>query len=202
MVRAILEGRKTQTRRVIKPQAETYCTKCKEDISICSCTFGECENGEDAVTEAEKCTRTKKHIPENCPYGIPGDRLWVRETFYSDVTQSEYEDAFGGSGVFYKATEISPDIFYWKPSIHMPRWASRILLEVTNVRVQRVQDITYEAIKSEGWKKAGHIDNDEVHRDAAKDWWMDTWNSINEAKGFGWEANPRVWVVEFKRLTP
>ncbi len=160
-----------------------------------------------------------------CPYGKPGDRLWVRETFsiesnrWADDPYSpphkdgrptqRYEDDKWDQP-HYKATDVEPELWYddrdspgcrWKPSIHMPRWASRILLEITDVRVERLQDITYEQATAEG-----------VHRGPLREWcasdeggachkypvpaFRDLWQSV----GGNWDANPWVWVVGFKRL--
>jgi hypothetical protein len=128
MVRAILEGRKTQTRRVIKPQP----------------------------TEPANTPWLKNGWlePSRCPHGQPGDRLWVKETFFDN---RKYEAAVGfkigvAQDYDYKADhEVAPDSkVKWIPSIFMPRWASRITLEITDMRVQRVQDISEEDAKAEG----------------------------------------------------
>ena len=119
--------------------------------------------------------------------------------------------------VFYKATEpvgesTPGDSLKWKPSIHMPRWASRITLEITNVRVEQMQDISEEDAKAEGivpivckhpnpvlpsacedCRNTGYIDPPEQG-------FMELWNSLNEKRGFGWSKNPWVWVIEFKRI--
>ncbi len=132
MVRAILDGRKTQTRRVIK----------------------------------EKLMRGEGAHVNNCPYGKPGDRLWVRETwqgplFYDEIPEDWNSDKYKTPEYcYYKASGDSCDftdsddnfVERWSPSIHMPRWASRILLEVTNVRVERLHDISEEDAIAEGLK--------------------------------------------------
>jgi hypothetical protein len=140
MVRAILDGRKTQTRRVIK----------------------------------EKLMRGEGAHVNNCQYGKPGDRLWVRETFcYHDYLARYLYKADGVTGV------------KWKPSIFMPRIASRIMLEITGIRVERLQDISEEDAIAEGWPKSS-------------DWYRSLWESIN---GQGsWVLNPWVWVIEFMVL--
>jgi hypothetical protein len=88
----------------------------------------------------------------------------------------------------------------WRPSIHMPRWASRINLEVTNIRVEMVQDIPDGDISEEGIRcPIGYLDYPEL-TDMAENSFRDLWNSINKKRGFGWDENPWVWVVEFRRV--
>lgn len=188
MVRAILAGQKTQTRRAVKPQAITP----------------------SLLTEgAWKDASTGK--PVRCPYGEPGDRLWVREAFahyYHDNSEPPFRSP---DDVAYKADEFKPDEYVygtWKPSIHMPRWASRILLEIVSVRVERLQDISESDCWEEGIEEVMH-DFDELGQaqmakrlgcciDDAKPLYAQLWESINGAGS--WDANPWVWVVEFKRV--
>lgn len=187
MVRAVLEGRKTQTRRVVKPQPKYRpfrIENIREDQK--HVWFNEDRGYPKHSDKMFSKTWT-------CPYGKPGDRLWVRETF-------KYLDYPENTKVGYAA---SPDqtcrvgsfilIGNWRPSIHMPRWASRITLEITDVRVERVQSISgidaiAEGIESVCGKGADVSD------------FSDLWDSINEKRGYGWEENPWVWVVEFKRI--
>lgn len=173
MVRAILEGRKTMTRRVIKPQPA----------------------GEWAAPGKTAC-----------PYGQPGDRLWVRETWRK--TNWTDEPNRGEWRVFWRATEKedSRNNGLWRPSIHMPRWASRILLEVVSVRVERVQDISEEDARAEGveWQNerpcwVNYLDREDWSP-TARDSFRTLWDSINAKRGYGWDANPWVWVVEFKKI--
>lgn len=198
MVRAILEGRKTQTRRPLKAQPQRKAGPMSVDG-----WFGFEIDGK----------------PVNCPYGIPGDRLWVRETFLPDPPidgsepwtnneMSEVEwDGHGGPLKFvpkefqspehciYKTDEKwSPFNLRWRPSIHMPRWASRIALEVVNVRVERLQEISVSNILAEGVYAVRGWDTTDVI--LAR--WEELWDSIYADKGTGWETNPWVWVVEFK----
>jgi len=185
MVRAILDGSKTQTRRVVKhsgdmefdPQDPHYGPYWLAYVAG------------DAMGEDVKV---------RCPYGTPGDRLWVRETFAQGV-----EGCPGG--ISYRADHFDPKgdgpahPMKWRPSIFMPRIASRILLEITDVRVQQLQEISADDCRAEGhpadWSRSP---DPEVHNDAARDWYMDLWQSINGSDS--WHANPWVWAITFRRL--
>lgn len=175
MVRAILAGRKTQTRRVIKPQLERMQTSG-------GVLFGWLDD--------------HWHGFKN-PYGWPGNRLWVRETW------SEHPD---GDGIIYRASDPGWDDektgLRWHPSIHMPRWASRITLEVTRVWVERIQKISLEDVKAEGI--GAFIFAKGVLSETPPDprWkFIELWDSINAKRGYGWGINPWVWEIEFKRTT-
>lgn len=160
MVRATLADRKTQTRRVITER------------------YQQCLSPED---EPEA-------FLEFCPYGQPGDRLWVRETwcYVGEVVPEPIE-------CIYKATD--PDWQGgWTPSIFMPRWASRITLEVVSVRVERVQNISEEDAKAEGvipLEPRTGLYRCEFER---------VWDSINARRGYSWDSNPFVWCVSFRRI--
>jgi hypothetical protein len=193
MVRAILKGRKTQTRRVVK-------------MRVCGGRMIEAPADDDAAWV--------QRVAHN-PYGEPGDRLWVRETFCIESSKEvAYEPPFTDGrpirhhddehwGAWwqqphYRATDPVPELeigtgepgVKWRPSIYMPRWASRITLEIRAVRVERLQDITPADAISEGCPGGEHGD-----RYAAIDQYRALWESIN---GLGsWDANPWVWVVEF-----
>lgn len=187
MVRAILEGRKTQTRRVIKPQPSGDVGAWPYD-----------DHRENWLV---------------CPYGSQECRLWVRETWRPFVLGSRFNQEvdieYRADGQKILHHPISSEKLEkweggfsdcsWKPSIHMPRWASRITLEITDVRVERVQDITDADAVAEG------IDPEEDKYDGhqvPKVNFSFLWDSINEKRGFGWDANPWVWVVEFKKVKP
>ncbi len=184
MVRALLDGRKTQTRRVAKLNASGR-VKLPGSPSNWHC------EDPDAVLA--------------CPYGQPGDRLWVRESFNWSTDElllpSEPHHhcperaAWAAQNVVWRADGKRTHPEYgkalWLPSIHMPRWASRILLEITNVRVERVQEISVADAKAEG-----------VCGLSARAEFLMLWESINAKRGFGWDANPWVWVVEFRRIKP
>ena len=176
MVRAVLAGTKTQTRRVVKAA---------RDPNIgCWMTPGEIALDSQTVQE---------HIS---PYGKPGDRLWVRETF---CDAGEPPDPTKGRRYYYRADYAGQPFGAnaygrWKPSIHMPRAASRITLKITGVRVERLQDISEADAAAEG--VAAKVTNDCSY--SAREAFVALWESING--GGSWDANPWVWCVEFKRL--
>ena len=194
MVCAILEGRKTQTRRAIVPTiTETHCSK--------ECA---CGGPSDWVWKSHRSPHVQQ-LAKFCPYGAPGDRLWVRETCLPDPPRDgSWDDCMYDGDQLYRNLSVIPEnyrhpehVIYraawtgddlrWLPSIHMPRWASRITLEVADVRVQRVQEISEGDCLAEGC--------------GAKDRrvFAELWDSINAKRGFGWEANPWVWAITFRR---
>ena len=167
-VRAIREGRKTQTRRIFKFRETNQPPACPDKFD-------------------------PKAVTQPCPYGTDGDRLWVRETFFHEP--EEYDYVSGRVRLkpvsLYRADGYGDWIGKWTPSIHMPRWASRIDLEVVSVRVERLNEITPSDCRAEGQPSAN--------------------NDIGVRYGFGqqweadngpgsWDANPWVWVVEFRRV--
>ena len=203
MVRAILDGRKTCTRRVIKPQWEE-CPHCRY------------VHNEFLYDEFEKviyCAR--------CGYPLDEDRavpcqeediLYVRETWQYLYELDGNEQVIEDTGkYYYAATDTIPFDTYvdengvkhdhapWKPSIHMPKKAARIWLKVTDVRVERLQDITADGIRNEGLPSmAVHVGDMDV---ALKEW-ETLWNSTikkSDIDRYGWQANPWVWVIEFER---
>lgn len=199
MVNAILDGRKSQTRRVIRPQPEV-----KMD-------------GE-AFPDGSGGYTWEPVLPSWCrwPFQI-GDYLWVREACRAEELGDDTENP-GLDGVRYRADNAFIPIENsresserwmqlhayggngcWVPSIHMPRWASRITLEITGIRVERVQEISADDIPAEGTPDTPHDSGCLV---AERQSFVDFWNSINAKRGFGWDANPWVWVVEFKLVQP
>lgn len=179
MVRAILAGTKTQTRRALRPG-----------------TWWTAEHG--VIRMAPAGLACTGFAPVACPYGAPGDRLWVRETW-------KLATPLMGTGLwpFYRATAHKWDVEGkgWKPSIHMPRKYSRITLEVTNVRVEQLQDISDSDALAEGIVEThdGYGLPDGSHFNAAdpRDSYFSLWEAINGVGSV--EANPWVWVVEFRR---
>jgi len=204
MVRAILDGSKTQTRRVVKQD--------RDGLLDCRPT--------PAWDAFWKCVA--------CPYGQPGDRLWVRETWnvthHSQLAPGENiaksaEDCVRDNngfmpscaeGVVYAADGVTSHPVHgkarWRPSIHMPRWASRILLEIVSVRVERLQDISEDDARAEGIEyserfggycvgMAEHYNSHDPRLSYAS-----LWESINGPDS--WSANPWVWVIAFRRIEP
>lgn len=188
MVQAILSERKTCTRRVIKDAV-------KENQEINKNGKGEFE----LYDITSRCSIPKGKIYKP-PYQ-PGDILYVRETWCDD---RQFTHASTAGRYFYKASENGK--FKWKPSIHMPKEIARIWLKVTDVRVERLQDIDENGAESEGaMDNRGfiHSPDDEYDRiHTAKEHFIEIWNSTikkSELDKYGWSANPWVWVIEFER---
>ncbi len=160
MVKAILEGRKTQTRRVVKPQPSA-------GVRFSPFVPGQVEDGHGAEMR--------------CPYAV--DRLWVRETwgYWGSIQTPEW--------VIYREDGDKAGM-RWMSPIFMPRWASRITLEVVSVRVERLQEISDSDARAEG-----------VLCDLnCRRPFVNLWDFINAERGYGWDANPWVWVIDFERI--
>jgi hypothetical protein len=227
MVKAILDGHKTMTRRVAKPQPESKYSNGQWYPDRYNHTDDWCFWGKRGTDVSNKCG-----LPLfKCPYGQVGDRLWCKETFayFGFVHQGDsifihYKASYnqnGGERLLHipesaKRPECS---LKWRPSISMPRWASRITLEITNIRVERLQEITREDIWREGITESIVKCYDGKH--GYEDWhtpFKELWDSINAkprpytweddngwvhkdvAPAYSWESNPWVWVIEFKRV--
>lgn len=188
MVRAILEGRKTQTRRAMKPQPNPkFLARGVVDV-VPQWPL------QDGVRwfMADGCSELI-----SCPHGRPGTRLWLRETW----TKSEHL-----GDIFYKATHRFKVQIPWRPSIFMPRWASRITLEVEQVRVERLQDISPADCAAGGISQGsdgswlgpldGVLDFPYAHAHEA---YRGLWDSIN-GKKHPWKSNPFVWAITFKKV--
>lgn len=205
MVRALLAGTKTQTRRVIQAPARNM-------QRAGMCVIKSRETGHPWYGDHVWSMRgsmgvwgdyTDEQFRSLCPYGLPGDRLWVRE-------------AWGplAGGVTYRATAFTecPDGARWRPSIHMPRWASRLTLEVTDVRVERLQSISEDDARAEGVTPFGAgVGGDQRVPGRRDDVTQATsphvvafaslWDSINgERSGCSWGDDPWVWAVSFRRV--
>ncbi|EKI3092227.1 hypothetical protein MLV26_20725 [Escherichia coli] len=175
MVRAILGGNKTQTRRIVEEKFYGW------------------------AVAAEL-------LAKHCPYGQPGDRIWVRETYRvhgkaTDVATLVYRASVRNSWTEQThrvPVEVcnKPVSEKWTPSIHMPRWASRILLEITDVRVERLHDMSEADAKAEGATPATYkiTPSEAVYRVGFGDIWRSIYGQDN------WLSNPLVWVIEFKRI--
>ena len=202
MVKAILDGRKTMTRRVVKDTCPF----------VTGAYFDEETERWYWTTRAERDRLPTDLCLGKCPYGQPGERLWVRESFWAVEVEDQgignqflvYDEEFVGSNP--KPKELRPTLHLlaqplrWghHPSIHMPRWASRITLEITAVRVERVQDISEEDAVSEGVAFCNHgVEHDGRHYRCG---FRALWDSINAKRGYGWENNPFVWAISFRRL--
>ena len=188
MIQAVLDNRKTMTRRVIKINGCPI-TSPKESLELTK----------EGLIYHSFCSMSG-YYKLLCQ---PGDILWVRET-WAEVSsgiieyKATYKEPYTGSA---EIDHIGNKI-KWRPSIRMPREAARIFLKVTNVRVERLQDITPDNARAEGHPQRPEISDDpQVHNDAAIDWFMDTWDYVNAKRGYGWDTNPWVWVIEFKRIT-
>lgn len=228
MVRAILEGRKTQTRRVVKPQPWKDCRAWfwkKNPKAERYCDFGWADDFPANL------------LADECPYGQIGDRLWVRETWgwanacpggdslcredwvevgyrASDSPRGEgisdpiprskeevgriYDQVLSEMAAAGVEGDGYPQVCRWRPSIHMPRWASRLLLEVVEVRAERLQDIREYDAEAEGvtlpatWAPG----KDPTYRHH----FANLWDSINAKRGYPWASNPWVWALTFRRL--
>ena len=200
MVRAILDGRKTQTRRVVKPRPP-------RDFPIAIYdTNGFCCWSEDGTEDGGTWPTDD---PLRCPYGQPGDRLWVRETWAScsDI-DGKTEPERARHYTMYRADEKGDprdpmnyhDFGKWRPSIHMPRWASRITIEIVSVRVERVQEISDEDAIAEGITVIGRPELNSLSVGKFIQGYKCLWNDINAKRGYGWDKNPWVWVIKFKRV--
>jgi hypothetical protein len=238
MVKAILEGRKTQTRRIVKPSNSTVLGRIPSAKADARDYFNgwvnlgfddkrACSDGHDGFPylHVPILNEDEGRFYRVYPRMQPGDRLWVRETWaMNDVKHGwcsipkQRPRSFGG--IVYQAdgdgdwedqfAELDGDIPPWKPSIFMPRWASRITLEITDVRVERVQDISREDVRGEGIPETygeavqlglpgiDELDSHIWDNFTTAEQYAYLWDSLNG----NWQENPWVWVVSFRRIEP
>lgn len=221
MVRAVLNGSKTQTRRMLSPRH-------LELIGLAA-RAGECY----PLESGQQHANSQSYYREFCPFGAVGDRLWVRESFFEhgryegggydpedSYFVSDKQVLYPSDGVTRPTQRKREDFWRSRPSIHMPRWASRITLEITGVRVERLQDINHddsyaEGIHTEVWDQTvvarnyresdaffqfwsedmdHYVEMDELYRQSFGSLWQSIYGEES------WQANPWVWVVEFKRV--
>ncbi len=171
MVRAYLAGRKTQTRRIVKGVALEWL--------------------QPGMFTPEYVAHPGNHL---CPYGNPGDVLWWRETWIELI-----DEGLGHNVIAYKADGPNLKTNYemnlkWRPSIFMPHWASRIQTPIMSVRVERLQDISEDDCWHEGIRLGSTVLGTLGYRDL----YCDLWNKLNAKRGYSWESNPWVWVIEFE----
>ncbi len=194
MIRALLAGTKSQTRRAIA----------ERDLGPIR------SEGADLMADGLWYWRAGKiHYQGGfrCPYGVPGDRLWVRETFR---VEDGCSNESGRNGVHYRADD-EPGDQRWTSPIYMPRWASRLILELTEVRVQRLQEISEADAKAEGVEpqRIGTVTMS-MHEtsftptgtESFRQAYQNGWDKLNAKRCFPWAANPWVWALSFRKVEP
>jgi hypothetical protein len=216
LIPAIQDGRKTQTRRIVEsrtiyPHGAFWDHGAYEPVEITPAVWSFRLKDSKSL-----CTASRGAPVFKCPWGTAGTQLWVRETWCCAMDDGEYlyspeckqvclyqatetehiikDSGNGGTEYRKDGTEASP----WVPSIHMPRWASRITLEVVKVLVQRLVEITEEDANAEGFPS--HLSVQTLT--PARSDFAAFWDSLNSKRGFGWAVNPYVWAITFRRIKP
>jgi len=211
MVRAILSEEKTQTRRVMKPQPEAI-----EGNVLRICGF---DTGIDSLRDPHEVS---KFARDYCPKGQPNDQLWVRESFWqfgkynytgglTKTGKREVKFYPTGKDVIFEEPETKPagrfvEGYHKRPSIFMPRWSSRIQLEITDIRVERLNKISEEDAMAEGVDEIGvetgglDVNGNPIEQGSFCASFCELWNYINEKRGYSWDSNPFVWVIEFRKI--
>ena len=213
LIKAILDDKKSQTRRVIKPQPDYSILKKGVILEPHKCP----ELGPVHLGRREWGLYSLPYEPRNvpcfafnCPSGKIGDRLWVRETWGIEkgryIQPGPFNTPFGGcfnDEIFYAADDKNLPGMKWRPSIHMFRKDSRIDLEITDIRIEKVQDISWDDLVAEGYLMENCINRPSIKyatMSALLEWFIPLWDSINAKRGYGWETNPYVWCISFKIL--
>ncbi|MDC6536601.1 hypothetical protein LN429_15965 [Pseudomonas syringae] len=209
MVRAILSGQKTVTRRLVKGnQVPSRSKSDSPEHQWIAVVQDHPRWGFAAFGATEEECAAELAMYGGCPYGRQGDRLWVREAWAADVQVDSIapRDLSQGEPIFYPADGAVRQTGCsmitqgrGRPSIHMPRWASRILLEITDVRVERLQDISRADIRAEGLLCPSELASDDVTPNY-RDWYPAAFRELWNSTGGDWEANPWVWVIQFKQV--
>lgn len=204
MVKAILAGRKTQTRRIVKPAGPLQ----RECWDHCIVRWSETGHGGPGwYVWDDGCEDEGSHVVP-CPYGQPGDVLWVRETWalppnFDPERHGRIKDGPPSIGpVCFKSRYSSWDPWpatRWRPSIHMPRWAARLFLRVEEVRVERLQEISEGNARAEGVKAVSMADVPRQATYTDRQDFAQLWDQIN-GKRAPWESNPFVWVITFSPM--
>jgi len=202
MVKTILDGRKTQTRRVVK---DKHYSRWQIDNGIP-------HNGQDSIVVDidgetiipisylkviydEQADRVGGRI--FCPYGSVGDRLWVKETWVEQSGDIYFKADWGED----KPVSMVCDNIKWRSPLFMPRWASRITLEITGIRVERLQEITEEDAIAEGMLPEGTLLPNLIHSaDNPIEQFAQLWDSLNAKRGYSWESNCWVWCISFRKI--
>jgi len=210
MVRAILDGSKTMTRRIVKPQPEKHHWEGLPGYEFLAGCYLTNDGLEARFQHSIRGVGAEKALWVKSPYGSTGDRLWVREAWSGefwlrDVKPSERLFKTNPS----RLVPLVPETWYWadgdpdhgdwekpRPSIHMPRWASRITLEITGVMVERLRDISEDDAMAEGATPS--IVGGDLDHLRYRAGFQSLWESINGAGS--WDKNPWVWVISFKRI--
>lgn len=190
MVRAILDGRKTMTRRAVKPQFASDA----EPAEMCAITPEGWQTAGHSGRWWDSCSGNSDEAVR-CPYGVPGDRLWVRETWaqnWNQLSDTQIDRAYVYRADGEARAQDNGCDLPWRPSIHMPRSASRITLEVTGVRVERLREISEADAIAEGVERP----ESGIPICSARQWFRVLWEQINKS----WEPDTWVWVVEFRRI--
>lgn len=214
LVRAILDGSKTVTRRPVRRPSKASPESFQEAMSWAQ------RNGKPGVAKIGPCDGIEWRTKPPC---LAGDRLWVRETWacwygapddYGRVRYQATGDIYetdGRSVCSIPSSEVPPESHKWKPSIHMPRWACRLLLDVVDVRVERLQDITEAEARAEGMDPrpgpSDEVDCGSGHgyfepAPSAVGMFEEAWDAIYGKGPYAWRENPWVWRIEFRKVTP
>ncbi len=208
MVRAVLDGRKTQTRR-IAPISQLKIEPYERDMVTWNVQFSKAFKGVTGSYSGGRLSESeaKRVIASQfCPFGAVGDRLWVRETFAGHyIDDDQIQDIKDGRDKASDLCEYRADypsgaqaLEGWTPSIHMPRWASRITLEITGVRVERLNSMTESDALAEGCHGGHDSIPGYMYSATPHEHFHHVWQSIYGDDS--WQANPWVWVIEFKRI--